>query len=360
AWVGGPDYRYFKYDHVNGRRQVGSTFKPFVYAAAFFNDIFTPCDEIPDIEHCIEVPFTAKSTKSWCPRNEGGYTGAPMPLYFALPQSMNNITAAIIKVVKAPNVIRLVEKLGIEKGHLPPVPSICLGSCELSPYEMTGAQATFANKGIFIKPIMFTRIEDKNGNVIYDVEPETVEAMDEESAYTMCMVMKGATSGVGHPYLKSKRGGQLVGGTAGGIRSSGYKWGGLKYPIAGKTGTTNKNTDGWFMGLTPDLVTGVWTGADNNAVHWRFTSDGQGAKTALPIFGYYMKKIYADKRLKISTEDFEAPEGFTLFNCKEFQNENSDLWKQIDLKEVEEGFDIEGTHNNEEEGEEEEMFNQPR
>lgn len=336
AWVGGADYRHFKYDHVNARRQVGSTFKPFVYAAAFRDKLFTPCSEIPDVEHCIEVQHTAKTTKPWCPSNGEVYTGAPMPLYFALPQSMNNITAAVIKQEKAGTVIKMLESLGIEKGYLPPVPSICLGSCELSPYEMTGAQAAFANKGIYIKPIMFTRIEDKNGNVIFDVEPVTSEAMDEETAYTMCMVMKGATSGVAHPTLKNKNGNTRIGGTATGIRRGDKKWGGIKAPIAGKTGTTQNNTDGWFMGITPDLVTGVWTGADNSAVHWSMTSLGQGATTALPIWGYYMKKVYADKSLKISTDDFEAPEGFTLFDCKNFESDNSDLWKQIDLKENEE------------------------
>jgi penicillin-binding protein 1A len=336
AWVGGADYRHFKYDHVNARRQVGSTFKPFVYAAAFRDRLFTPCSEIPDVEHCIEVQHTAKTTKPWCPSNGEAYTGQPMPLYFALPQSMNNITAAVIKVEKAGTVIKMLEAMGIEKGYLPPVPSICLGSCELSPYEMTGAQATFANKGIYIKPIMFTRIEDKNGNVIYDVEPETSEAMDEETAYTMCMVMKGATTGVVHPSAKNSKGNSRVGGTATGIRRSDRKWGGLKYPVAGKTGTTQNNTDGWFMGITPDLVTGVWTGADNSAVHWTFTNDGQGATTALPIWGYYMNKVYADKSIKISIGDFEAPEGFNLFDCKDFASENSDLWKQIDLKENEE------------------------
>lgn len=330
AWVGGPNYKHFKFDHVNARRQVGSTFKPFVYAAAFRDRLFNPCSEIMDVEHCIEVPYTANSTKPWCPSNSGmKYSGAPIPLYFALPASMNNITAAIIKEEKPATVIKMLETMGIEKGYLPAVPSICLGSCELSPYEMTGAQAAFANKGIYIKPIMFTRIEDKNGNVIYDVEPVTSEAMDEETAYMMLSVMKGATSGVINPHTNQ------AGGTAMRIRSSAKPYGGIKHPIAGKTGTTQNQTDGWFMGLTPDLVTGVWVGADNSAVHFRFTQDGMGTNTALPIWGYYMKKVYADKSLKISTQDFEKPEGYNLFDCSEFMNQNSDLIKQIDLKEVE-------------------------
>lgn len=349
AWVGGPDYHHFKYDHVNARRQVGSTFKPFVYAAAFRDRLFNPCSEIPDVEHCIEVQHTAKTTKPWCPSNSGSaYSGAPIPLYFALPASMNNITAAIIKEEKAATVIKMLETMGIPKGYLPAVPSICLGSCELSPYEMTGAQASFANKGIYIKPIMYTRIEDKNGNVIYDVEPVTSEAMDEETAYMMCMVMKGATSGVTNPHTKQ------TGGTAMRIRSGAKPYGGIKYPIAGKTGTTQNQTDGWFMGLTPDLVTGVWVGADNSAVHFSRTDLGMGTATALPIWGYFMKKVYADKKLKISTGDFEQPEGYRLFDCSENMQGNSDLWKSVDLKEVE--TDMLKIDDGEQEEEDEDIF----
>lgn len=357
AWVGGTNFRHFQYDHVRARRQVGSTFKPFVYAAAFRDRLFNPCETVRDIEHCIEVPFTKNTTKPWCPSNSGmKYTGDPVPLYFALPASMNNITAAIIKKEKPATVIKMLESMGIEKGYLPPVPSICLGTCELSPYEITGAQATFANKGIYIKPIYIMRVEDKNGNVIFEVEPQTSEAMDEITAYSMLQVMKGATSGVVNPFNRA------VGGTAVRIRSSAKPYGGIKTPIAGKTGTTQHQTDGWFMGLTPDLVTGVWVGCDDYGVHFSTTQLGMGTNMALPIWGYFMKKVYADKKLKVSQGDFESPDNYHEMNCEDFQLGNSDLWKSIRTDEVEtegwgegdDGDDIMGNPENKKKEEEEE------
>jgi penicillin-binding protein 1A len=330
AWVGGINFKHFQYDHVRaGTRQVGSTFKPFVYAAAFRERVFDPCSEILDIEHCIDIAISPTKTRAWCPSNAGSaYSGALTPLYFALAASMNNITAAIIKQLKAPNVIKLVEDLGIPKGYLDPVPSICLGSCDLSVYQMTGAQAAFANKGIFIKPILFTRIEDRYGNVIYDVEPVTNEAMDEETAFMMLSIMKGTTSGVINPHTGK------AGGTASRIRSSGHPYGGLKTPIAGKTGTTQNQSDGWFIGLTPDLVTGVWVGCEDRSVRFSTVSLGMGTNMALPMWGYYMKKVYADKSLKISQGDFEAPEKYKAQDCRDYVG-GMDLWKTIDLREVE-------------------------
>lgn len=355
AWVGGPYFKHFKNDQVMGRRQVGSTFKPFVYASAFRDGAFSPCSQVPDIEHCIEVPFTKNSTKPWCPGNSGSaYSGEQMPLYFALPASMNNITAYLIKQIKAKTVINMLEDMGIQKGYLPQVPSICLGSCELSPYEMIGAQSAFANKGIFIKPMLFTRIEDKNGNVILDVEPRTSEAMDETTAYSMLQIMKGTTSGVIHPTAKSKRGGALVGGTGMRIRSGGVPYGGIKAPVAGKTGTTQNNTDGWFIGITPELATCVWVGAANSGVRFHTTESGQGASTSLPIWGYYMKKIYADKKIKLSQRDFEAPKGYKEMNCEDFKLGNSDLWGTIRTDEVEEGYN--GTETDTTGGEEEDPY----
>lgn len=330
AWVGGINFKHFQYDHVRaGKRQVGSTFKPFVYAAAFRERVFSPCDEILDIEHCIDIAISPTRTKAWCPNNAGSaYSGAKTPLYFALAASMNNITAAIIKQLKAPNVIKLVEDLGIPEGYLEKVPSICLGSCDLSVYQMVGAQSAFANKGIFIKPILFTRIEDRNGNVIYDVEPETNEAMDEETAFMMLTIMKGCTSGVINPHTGK------AGGTGSRIRSSGHPYGGIKAPIAGKTGTTQNQSDGWFMGLTPDLVTGVWVGCEDRSVRFSTVSLGMGTNMALPIWGYYMKKVYADKSLKISQGDFEAPDKYTSQDCRDYVG-GVDLWKTMDMNETE-------------------------
>ncbi|MFI5205052.1 MAG: hypothetical protein ACHQF2_11205, partial [Flavobacteriales bacterium] len=181
------------------------------------------------------------------------------------------------------------------------------------------------------------RIEDKNGNVIIDIEPQTSEAMDETTAYSMLQIMKGTTSGVIHPTAKSKKGGALVGGTGMRIRSGSVPYGGIKAPVAGKTGTTQNNTDGWFIGITPDLATCVWVGADNSGVRFHTTENGQGASTSLPIWGYYMKKIYADKKLKLSQRDFEAPEGYKEMNCEDYKLGTSDLWGSIPTDEVEEG-----------------------
>lgn len=331
AWVGGTNFKHFQYDHVSqGKRQVGSTFKPFVYAAAFRDRVLSPCSTAPDIEHCIEVPHTARTNKLWCPRNAGvKYTGEQIPLFWALAASMNNITAFIMQKEKPALVIKLVEDLGIPKGYLEPVPSICLGACDLSVMQIVGAQSAFANKGIFIRPMMFTRIEDRNGNVILDVEPETNEAMDEYTAYAMLEIMKGTTSGAVNPHTGK------VAGTALRLRSS-RPYAGIKHPVAGKTGTTQNNSDGWFIGLTPDLVTGVWIGCEDRSVRFSRTELGQGANTAMPVWGYFMKKVYADKSLKISTGDFERPENFPeeFLNCRDGINV-SGIWGSINLSDVE-------------------------
>jgi penicillin-binding protein 1A len=198
-----------------------------------------------------------------------------------------------------------VRHMGI-KSPIAPVPSICLGTADLSVYEMTGAVSTFANKGVYIEPTWITRIEDKNGNVLADFSPKTDEAMDEQTAYLVLELMKGVVEG----------------GTATRLRGR-Y---GLNNPIAGKTGTTQNNSDGWFMGLTPELVTGVWVGCEDRAAHFRSTALGQGANTALPIWGLYMKKVYADKKLKVSRGDFERPAKLTVeTNCAEYNQQNNQL-----------------------------------
>ncbi|HCA84002.1 MAG TPA: penicillin-binding protein [Flavobacteriales bacterium] len=331
AWVGGPNFKHFQFDHVQvGKRQVGSTFKPFVYAAAFRDRVLSPCSTAPDIEHCIEVPLNARTNKLWCPRNAGvKYTGEQIPLFWALAASMNNITAFIMQKEKPALVIKLVEDLGIPKGYLDPVPAICLGVCDLSVLQIVAAQSAFANKGVYIKPMMYTRIEDRQGNVILDVQPETNEAMDEHTAYAMLEIMKGATSGAINPFTGK------VAGTALRMRS-GKPYGGIKTAVAGKTGTTQNNSDGWFIGLTPDLVTGVWVGCEDRSVRFSRTDLGQGANTAMPVWGYYMKKVYADKQLKISTSDFERPDDFPeqFLNCREGKGMAS-IWNEINFLEVE-------------------------
>lgn len=296
AWVGGIDFYHFKYDHVKkARRQVGSTFKPFVYATALHLGKIEPCLEVPDIEYCCEIPFSRNRNKMWCPSNAGAkYTSTMISMKRALAASMNNITAHVMSKTGPANVVKFVEALGIEKGYLEPVPALALGICDLSLWEMVGAQSAIVNRGVYTEPVIITRIEDKNGNVVYDHEPYISEAFSEEVAYHVIRLMKGVVDG----------------GTATSIRYLNKKepWGGIKYPMAGKTGTTQNGSDGWFMGLTPELVTGVWVGAEDRAVHFPYTNWGQGAKMALPIYGYYMNEVYNDKTLKVSTKDFEQPE----------------------------------------------------
>ena len=324
AWVGGINHHHFKYDHVKkAKRQVGSTFKPFLYAA-YLNDGHSPCEEFPN----QPVRFEADEwslPQDWQPKNSGGEYGGLVSLKFGLANSLNTISARIMKKFgpkAGPNaVIDMARSLGI-KSRLDPVPSLCLGVADLSVYEMVGANAAFANQGIFIKPIYYTRIEDKHGNVIFDIEPEMTEAMSEETAYAMLSLMQGVTQGV-----YNKETGKT---SSTGIRirskSKSRPYGGFKNPIAGKTGTTQNNSDGWFMGITPDLVTGVWVGAEDRSVHFDQTQFGQGANTALPIWGYYMQKVFADKKLKYSQGNFEKPASGSidqLLDCQEYLNINA-------------------------------------
>ena len=302
AYVGGIDYRFFKYDHVTqARRQVGSTFKPFVYTLAMHEGEFTPCTRIPNIPYNIELP----DGRFWSPGNSGG-GGGEITLKNALAQSNNWISAYLMNQFGPEAVIGMARRMGVES-PIDPVPSICLGVCDLKLIEMVGAMSTFANQGVYIKPMFITRIEDKNGNVIQRFTPEETEAMSEVTAYKMVELMKGVVQS----------------GTGVRLRSL-Y---GFKNPIAGKTGTTQKNSDGYFMGITPDLTTGVWVGAEDRSVHFRSTRLGQGSHTALPIWAMYMKKVYNDPNLGISQGDFTKPyaPGVDLdFNCWQYNDNESD------------------------------------
>lgn len=307
AWVGGVDFNYFAYDHVKlGKRQVGSTIKPFVYSAAIRFGVVKPCTQFPDIPYCIDVPISPTQMRSWCPNPGGKTNGEMVSVRKALALSMNNITVKIMDLMGATQgpqaVAQLMMDLGIEIRKEDIVPSMCLGIMDLSLYEMVGAQAAIANAGIYNKPMCILRIEDRNGNVIYEEQPQSKESMNAQLAYTTLNLMKGVVNG----------------GTGGSLRG-GRPWGGLTYPMAGKTGTTQNNTDGWYMGLTPDLVTGVWVGAEDRAVRFRSMEWGQGARMALPIFGYYMQKVYADPHITISKGDFERPESYdeSIFNCED-------------------------------------------
>lgn len=300
AWVGGIDYKHFKYDHVaQARRQVGSTFKPFVYATAIREGL-DPCLELPNQKVCFDMP---PPQPTWCPENSDRTYGGMVSLRYAMANSINTVTAWLMKQYSPEAVAVLARHMGV-KSHMDPVPSLCLGVADLTLMEMTGAFATFANHGVFIEPMVFTRIEDKNGNTILDLAPKTTEAMDERTAYVMVQMLKGVTDGA-----YNRETGRTVG-TGVRLRMSWgnrAKYGNIKYPTAGKTGTTQNNSDGWFIGITPDLCTGVWVGAEDRSVRFSRTDLGQGANMALPIYGYFMNKVYADATIDISTGDFEPP-----------------------------------------------------
>ena len=298
AYVGGINYSHFQFDHVKmAKRQVGSTFKPFVYTLAMQEGDFSPCTKVANIQYSIDLPEGGK----WEPRNSNDYKkGEMVTLKEALANSINWISAFLIKRYSPMAVIKIARKMGVAS-PIDPVPSISLGATDLTLYEMTGAMNTFAAKGVYMEPIFVTRIEDKNGNVIARFMPRQEEAMSEETAYLMLELMKGVVeSGTG-------------------VRLR-YKYG-LSNPIAGKTGTTQNNSDGWFMGLTPDLVTGVWVGGEDRSIRFRSITLGQGANMALPIWAYYMKRIYADPKLKISTGDFERPANplSVEINCAKYE-----------------------------------------
>jgi penicillin-binding protein 1A len=227
---------------------------------------------------------------------------------------MNTITAWLMKQYGPQAVTVLARHMGV-KSPLDPVPSLCLGVADLTLMEMTGAFSSFANQGVYIEPIIFTRIEDKNGNAIYDVVPNTYEALDERTAYTMLKMLKGVTDGAYNPSTGKVLGTGLRLRTSWGNRE---KYANIKHPTAGKTGTTQNNSDGWFIGITPELVTGVWTGAEDRSVRFSTTDKGQGANMALPIYGYYMNKVYADASIGISTGDFEPPANYDGgHNCRQ-------------------------------------------
>jgi penicillin-binding protein 1A len=303
AWVGGINYKHFKYDNVKqGARQVGSTFKPFVYALAI-QEGWSPCEKV------LNIPVTFERERwglpqDWTPHNsDNDLDGQELTLRKALANSVNNVSAFVMKKFGPQAVIDLVRKMGISAA-IDPYPSICLGTPDISVYEMVAANSTFANKGVYNKPIVITRIEDKNGNVIEEFVPKTNEVMDEQTAYAMLNLMEGVVQSGTGVRLRYK-----------------YK---INTPIAGKTGTTQNQSDGWFIGLTPDLVTGVWTGCEDRAAHFRTILYGQGAAMALPIWGIYMNKVYADSTLNISKGGFERPDGpMTVeLDCAKFERAN--------------------------------------
>lgn len=317
AWVGGMNYRHFQYDMVKqAKRQVGSTFKPFVYAAAIDQLHASPCDTYPDTPFCIERGKYG-NVEDWCPKNSDNKYGGTRTLKNALANSVNTITARLIDQVGPQPVIDLVKKLGVES-DIPAVPSIALGVAELSVYEMVAAYAAFANQGVYTKPVMVTTIEDKNGTVLYQFKPETRDVLSDEAAYVTVKLLEGVTQGGSGTRLR--RTGEATGVYKEVITGFPY---GFTNPIAGKTGTTQNQSDGWFMGMVPNLVTGVWVGGEERSVHFRSITYGQGATMALPIWGLYMKSCYADKSLNVSTGNFQAPGSLSIsVDCSAASSEN--------------------------------------
>ena len=314
AWVGGFNYKHFQYDQVyQGRRQIGSTFKPFLYATAIDQLRLSPCDILPDALFCIE-PLKHGNVDAWCPKNSGDKYGRMRTLKNALANSVNTVSARLMDRVGPRPVINLARKMGITS-YLPAVPSIALGTPDISLLEMVGAYSTFANKGIYVKPIMISRIEDKNGTVLFEVVPETKDVLSQESAFVTIDLLKGVTEGGSGIRLRHQGADEHNYAYKNVVTGYPYQF---ENPIAGKTGTTQNQSDGWFMGMVPNLVTGVWVGGEDRAVHFKDIAFGQGATMALPIWAMYMRDAYAIPELGISMEDFEAPEILTIpIDCQQ-------------------------------------------
>lgn len=300
VWVGGPSYRDFKYDYaIKSQRQVGSTIKPFAYAVALRDGITTPCTNYPNIEYCIDVKkgFTSDS---WCPSDQ--FDGISTPVYCALAGSKNNITAKLIKESGGENkeLVKLLNNIGIANSSIKPVPSLALGVCQMNVLDMTSAQTIFANGGVHVSPTSILRIEDRNGKVLYETKTIVKEVLDKTTAYDVLKMLKGTIKGAKRP-----EDGKIFG-TA---RRLTYNkpYGNILFDCAGKTGTTQNSSDGWFVGFVPDLVTSIWVGCDNQNIHFNSSSLGQGANMSLPIWGYFIKDVYKDKRIKLNRKDFEPP-----------------------------------------------------
>ncbi|WP_461788407.1 transglycosylase domain-containing protein [Pedobacter sp.] len=297
AWIGGINFEHFKYDQVKvGTRQVGSTAKPFTYAVAIENG-YSPCLSVPN------EPVTIEGYgKPYTPGNSGTPLPGSITLQKALAYSQNYIAAYLMKQVGPTAVVNEIKKMGITS-DVPAVPSICLGTFDASIYDMVGAYGVFANKGVWTQPNFITKIEDKNGVVLYESKPIIKVAMNEEVAYVMTRMLRGVVTGGTGSRLSYK-----------------YK---VNAPIGGKTGTTQNNSDGWFMAITPDLVAGVWTGCEDRAIHFTSTSYGEGANSALPIYAGFMRRVYGNPNLKVGKNDFEPPTGGVsiVYDCNQYQQQ---------------------------------------
>jgi penicillin-binding protein 1A len=331
AWVGGIDYKYFQYDHVGqGARQVGSTFKPFVYATAIEQLNMSPCDTI------IDGPFMIRKgrhhvTEDWEPRNSDQKYRGMVSLKRALANSINTISAKLIDKTGPEAVVEMTHKLGVTS-EIPVQPSIALGAVDITVHDMVAAYSTFANKGVYIKPQFIARIEDKNGAVIYEPIPESHDVLNPDIAYAVIKLLEGVTEGGSGERLRTEGGG------SGDNRWTGYPYM-FKNPIAGKTGTTQNQSDGWFIGMVPNLVTGVWVGCEDRSARFKSITYGQGATAALPVWGYFMEKCYEDKDLQISKDPFEKPENFAI---------KVDCWEPVKAAKPVDSLSIEEEQNTDE------------
>jgi penicillin-binding protein 1A len=304
AWVGGINYKYFQYDHVGqGARQVGSTFKPFVYATAIEQLNMSPCDSI------VDSPFIIRKgehhvTEDWEPRNSDNRYRGMVTLKRALANSINTISAKLIDKVGPEAVIDLTHKLGVQS-EIVNQPSIALGAVEITVHDMVAAYSTFANQGVYVKPQFLTKIEDKSGVIIYEPIPESHDVLNKDIAFAVIKLLEGVTEGGSGERLRTQGGGN------GDNRWTGYPYQ-FKNPIAGKTGTTQNQSDGWFMGMVPNLVTGVWVGCEDRSARFKSLTYGQGATAALPVWGYFMKKCYEDESLHVSKEQFDRPANLSI------------------------------------------------
>lgn len=304
AWVGGINYKYFQYDHVGqGARQVGSTFKPFVYATAIEQLGMSPCDTI------LDGPFMIRKgrhhvTADWEPRNSNNSYRGMVTLKQGLANSINTISAKLIDKTGPEAVIELTHKLGV-KSDIPAQPSIALGAVDITVQDMVAAYGTFANQGVYVKPQFISRIEDKSGVVIYEPIPESHDVLNKDIAFAVIKLLEGVTETGSGVRLRTEGGG-----------SGDNRWTGYPYlfrnPIAGKTGTTQNQSDGWFMGMVPNLVTGVWVGCEDRSARFKSLTYGQGATAALPVWGYFMKLCYEDENLKVSKEEFDRPANLSI------------------------------------------------
>jgi penicillin-binding protein 1A len=298
AYVGGPNYVYFMYDMVKmGKRQVGSTVKPFLYTLAMQNG-FTPCTKVPYVNQQFQQPDGSIYEPKDSERDDE-MEGKMVTLKWGLANSKNRISAWVMKQFSPEAVVEVMKRLGVVS-PIDPVNSMFLGTSDVTLYEMVGAFNTYNNLGVYVKPYFVTRIEDRYGNVIASFLPERREAIDEQTAYLMLNMLQGVINE----------------GTGGRLRGP-RPYGQFRMPIAGKTGTTQNHSDGWFIGTTPVLTAGVWTGADLRSIHFRSLQSGQGANLALPVWGWFFKKVLADSTLGI-TEDmqFRAPQYFNIdLNC---------------------------------------------